>query len=343
MAGSPKKRKRREEAELGGTVRARRADVATRRRALRRASEVGDAATAAEFGCAPATIRSWRRRMPAEPVDSQPDAKREPAADMPIGDGRLDGMRRALGAHRRVEAQAITAAERYLREDNATEARNAATTAGVACDKALNLERAILVAEGEQEAQEARLRSDQLALQRDVMAAMFEAVDLPPPMATMRELAARAAAGEALAVSAEVASPDRERLRAAIRGELLADVRAQVLEELEAEVALPARDDAGDGEQDAELIDDGEHHDEEPFEDAELVEEEPDADADWSLEAFADPEDGPMWQHEASRRRIEARRQFEQGGGSSRLVGEARPSVAAPLRSSPPGGPGGLA
>jgi hypothetical protein len=67
MAGSPKKRQRREQAERASAgVRAQASDPATRQWALQRAQAAGDEVAATEAGVTRATIRSWRRRAKAE-------------------------------------------------------------------------------------------------------------------------------------------------------------------------------------------------------------------------------------------------------------------------------------
>jgi hypothetical protein len=144
-----------------------------------------------------------------------------------MSDGRLDGMRRALNAARGVESQAVEQTSLLLAAGNASEARNAAAAGGIWSDKSLALEREIVKTETDVQAQATRLQRDQLQLQAAVLRATFVAIDIPMPVASMRELAARAAAGEPLEVPEEVAAADRERARAAIRGEHLDELIAE--------------------------------------------------------------------------------------------------------------------
>jgi transposase-like protein len=262
MAGRPKRRARLAAEQGRGKPRAKRADAATRRRAVARAGQVGDAQAAEEFGLAGApTIRSWRRRVKAEPPPDPSPAvhgatasetgaagESEPETVPPVNVSRLDGMRRALAAAREVEAQAVEQTAVLLAAGNAGEARNAAAAGGIWSDKSLALEREIVKAEGEAEAERTRLQDDRLALWGELMRATFAAVDLPVPVAVMRELAARAVAGADLEVPPEIAAADRERVRGASRAEYLEELIAEGWappadddeEELEPQVVLDA-------------------------------------------------------------------------------------------------------
>jgi hypothetical protein len=201
-----------------------------------------------------------------------------------------------------VEAQAIEATERALREGDEAAARNASTAGGIAADKALNLDRAILAAQAEHDAERVRLREGALALQAEVLRLVFEAIDVPPPTASMRVLLAQAGAGEALQVPDELAAEERERARLRVRGEYL--------DELLAEGWMPPgeeedREDERPGEQD-----EGEHEES------------------GGEEQDGDPE-AVEGQEEPQRLRLRDRRAIEQGGEPP---GRLRPMPTRPPR-----------
>jgi hypothetical protein len=234
-----------------------------------RARLVGPAAAAAEFKLDPALVRKWcsRSKPTAEHVVEASGSTGSESAHTRDGD-RLDSMRMARAAARAVEAQAVEQTSTLLAAGNGTEARNAATAGGIWSDKALALDKAIVAAEGEAEVESTRLRSETLELQRDLLRATFAAIDIPVPVASMRELAVRAAAGEPLEVPEEIVAIDRERVRGAIRAEHLAELTSEgwVL----ADEAHGEEDEADDGEElvdDAEVVDEGEDEGLEALED----------------------------------------------------------------------------
>lgn len=140
MAGKPVRRAR-EEAEGRGKRRGNPRDVATRRRAVKRADEVGSAAAAKEFGVSPATIRSWRARLADASVSSSPS---EPvvAAQGPTGDPVVDAEKRAADAWA-VAARALEVASVALGEGDARAARELATVVGILVDKGMKIEEAV--------------------------------------------------------------------------------------------------------------------------------------------------------------------------------------------------------
>jgi hypothetical protein len=231
-------------------VRAKRASVATRRRAVARAAQVGDARAAEEFKVAQATIRSWRRRVAGEPEGASvpvvvPGAAVEASgggevvAEGVVGVSGLEGMRRAYAAARRVEAEAVAQASSLLASGQAKDAQAASVAGGVWSDKALALGKAIAAAEADEEGRAARLSEEQLALQRDVLLAMFEALGVVPPVELLGELAARAGAGEPLQVPEDVALRAREVVQGPIRARLAAEVEARVQEAARAREGEP--------------------------------------------------------------------------------------------------------
>jgi hypothetical protein len=122
-----------------------------------------------------------------------------------------------------VEARAVEQTQVLLEAGQAREAQAASVAGGVWSDKALALDRAIASAEAEA----VRLREGVLALQAAVLSATFAAIDVPPPLASMRVLAGQASRGEALGVPDDVAAGDRERVRAKIRAEHLEELLAE--------------------------------------------------------------------------------------------------------------------
>jgi hypothetical protein len=229
VAGSPNKRRKRESETQRASARAKRFTRADRERILKRSAVVGAAVAAREAGVSPATLRTWRRRGAAEPVEhvvSEPSAAGLVEEVVPAGEevSGLEAMRRALADAQRVSAQAVAQTEALLAAGQAKDAQAASVAGGVWSDKALALGKALAAAESEMEAESVRLGGEALELQRALLAATFEAMELPVPVATMRELAAHAAAGEPLEVSEEVAVADRQRVRAKMRASVESDI-----------------------------------------------------------------------------------------------------------------------
>lgn len=227
MAGKPEARKKRA--------------AALRAEALRIAAADGAAAASRATGLRQSTIRSALTRERARAARAAEAAARSvPVSVLPATEGsavgdRLASMRKARDSHRRVEGQALEQTSALLAAGNGTEARNVATAGGIASDKALALDKAIVAAEAEAEAEAVRLQRGTLDLQAAVLRAVFVAIDVPPPVASLRLLAGQAAAGEELQVPEEIASEERERVRV--------KVRAEYLEELIAEGWAPPADD----------------------------------------------------------------------------------------------------
>ncbi len=146
MAGSPlrRERKEREAAERatgvadGVAKRATVADPATRAAAVQRASEVGSAQAAREFGVQTSTIRSWRKRVAAEPpaptatepAEATPVAPAEPGEITSVDE--LSAFARDLMTSARVSQRAI---ERAVREGKNTGAYHLSLATGIQLDK----------------------------------------------------------------------------------------------------------------------------------------------------------------------------------------------------------------
>ena len=143
-----------------------------------------------------------------------------------LGGSALDSMRRARDAHRRVEAQAIAATEAALRGGDESAARNASTAGGIASDKALALDRAIVAAEEGEQQEAARLTDEAVELQRGVLEALFRALGVPVPAVLLGELAARAAVGAPLVVGEAVARDAYEVMASALREGMRGEVEA---------------------------------------------------------------------------------------------------------------------
>jgi hypothetical protein len=227
MASNPVRRARREAQEA----------AARKSEALRIAAADGAAAASRATGVGASTIRSWMTRERAKAASA---ASESLPVEQLAGGGALDSMRRARDSHRRVEAQAVAATERALRGKDESAARNAATASGIASDKALALDRAILAAEAEEETQATRLGREALELQAAVLRAVFVALDVPPPVELLTLLAQRAGLGEPLQLPEDVVARARETVAA--------PVRARVLSELEAERARESREREGESE-----------------------------------------------------------------------------------------------
>ncbi len=280
MPGRPKTRAKREVETQRAGARAKRYTSVDRERILKRSVVVGAVVAAREAGVRPATLRTWRHRAAAEPEASVPVA--EGVAEAVVeGEtvGGLEGMRRAYEAARKVEAAAVAQTETLLGAGQAKDAQAASVAGGVWSDKALALGKAIAAAEGEEEAQAARLAGDRLALQAGVLRAVFDAIDVPVPVGLLRELARRAAEGLPLGgVPEELVSAARELVTGAIRGQLRGEIEAglraeQVGEQEEGQGQEEAPAEAMGEDGDGEFLKPGSWRDEEPS--AEAVTEEP--------------------------------------------------------------------
>jgi hypothetical protein len=141
MAGRPRTRARLA-AERAATQQpatgARRFAPAARTAALARAEEIGDKATSVEVGCAPATIRSWRKR---QATATSPPASASGAVGDAEGDRVHDLLCRADDT-RRAEARALRRTDKLLSAGLAADARAASAVAKDAGLRVVQLEQA---------------------------------------------------------------------------------------------------------------------------------------------------------------------------------------------------------
>lgn len=107
-------------------------DAASRAAALARAEEIGDRRAAAEIGCAPATLRSWRSRAKAA-VASEPVIETECTGDP-------DALNARAEAARRDEGEALDRTRQLLNEGRASDARAASQVARDRAEQASRLE-----------------------------------------------------------------------------------------------------------------------------------------------------------------------------------------------------------
>jgi hypothetical protein len=303
MAGRPRTRERRErEARERAGKRATPVDPGTRRRAVERAAEVGSAQAAQEFGIAVATIRSWRRRLKAEPATTDDVSGAE-------------GLRLKAEETRAMSVRALEQADRLLGRGLASEGRNAATTAAILGDRAGEMERAAR----DEEVHVHRLAGAEAELIAGAIEAFADALgvnmaeDAPARKvwaALLRQVSqtSRDASGPVELEAPEreveqVRSELRERVRRELRDGLLEEVRRQVERERLERPALPPPSD--------------EEHVVEPMaapvqkivtppEDAEVVDAEPDPwdelPADWKAKYRLDPALGVYEWENACRR-----------------------------------------
>jgi hypothetical protein len=218
MAGTPIKRARREQREAYARGN-RRFDAVARQAILERADEIGASAAAREVGISPGTIRTWRkRRADSKPVpvpDVQPD-------DLPATPaGRL---RAQAERARAASSRALDQSDSMLRRGLASEARNAATVAGINADRAQELE----AAAREQEKHEQRLTDARAEQVVELIQQMFTAIDLSLP----HDLAGAVLRGE------EVTPEQREQARAQVHRQVRAELLAE--EAQRTPPALPA-------------------------------------------------------------------------------------------------------
>jgi hypothetical protein len=200
-------------------------------------------------GVSESLVRKWRSRAKREPASAAPSTATG-AASGELDSG-IEGLRRAVGDARELERLGSERARELLNTGQEEKSRQAATVAGIASDKARLAEKALREAEAEHGRQAAQLTEEHLELIARVIRASFEALALPLPVESLRA----ALAGE---VPEDVARPDRERVRAAIRSEYLDELLAQGW-------TPPGEGDAADESPDAEIADAaGEAEPEEP-------------------------------------------------------------------------------
>src|SRR5215471_11967935 len=172
VAGTPVRRRRREQREARERGN-RRFDDLAREAVLERAEEIGASAAAREVGISPGTIRTWRkRRADAAPVRVPDSAQPDDLRTTPAGRLRAQAERA-----RAASSRALDQSDSMLRRGLASEARNAATVAGINADRAQELERAAR----EQEKHEQRLTEACAEQVVELVRQMFAAVDLSLP------------------------------------------------------------------------------------------------------------------------------------------------------------------
>jgi hypothetical protein len=208
MAGRPKTRERRER-----EARKRRFDHAQRAAIVEHADKVGPTQAAREAGIAVATIRTWRKRTAEEPKRPAPPQTSERGT-------RAERLRAAADQARAASSRALDQSDAMLRRGLASEARNAATVAGINADRAQELE----ASAREEELHEVSVTEQQGKSILALIEAMLSDLGIEPPRAL---LAARL-----------MGTPDAElieRAREEVRGPIARELREEVLAELRAE------------------------------------------------------------------------------------------------------------
>ena len=179
MAGRPG-RKARLEREAGARGR-KRFDRVARQEALRRVEQIGPAAVAAELGIAPATLRSWRKRLGDAAGPAVSGGVQEPAvgpSDDVEGRGEGDGLRERAASRRAAQRRAEDAAEAFLARSLASEGRNSMVAAGLLAERGRELEQAAREEEAHRK-QLATVGGEQVIA---LIASIFESVGLRVPV-----------------------------------------------------------------------------------------------------------------------------------------------------------------
>ncbi len=198
------------------------------------------AVVARELGVASGTVRQWVARARAKGGPGSVGVV-DRSAD---GDGlsRVERLRAAADRARAASSRALDAADALLAKSMASEARNASVVAGVWADRARELEEAARL----EELHEVALDEAQGRLLADRVTRAFGLLGLPVP-------------GELLGVVLQGGEPDEglvEAARSSIRRPIEAEVRREVLAELEAQRVAVAELPAGvdDGEEIADAV-----------------------------------------------------------------------------------------
>lgn len=260
MAGSPRKRERREVAAAAGGVaeaavlegagmkrrRARPVDVARRRAVVERAGEIGDARAALEANVAVSTVRSWRKRLADGAVDGEVVAGEVVPSEVP-GGVNVEQLLRTAHAARKVVELAIGRLEVAI--ETARNPRDLSIAVGVLIDKSRELDETVLALQ-EREARMSEARAQQIA---SLIRFVFEQAGLPVPGPMLRYLLE-------LGPGVELHLPDG--MAEAFRAEVVAGLAGELGRERAPGVAL-------------ERVEAGELVDGEAVTDAEVVEDEP--------------------------------------------------------------------
>lgn len=247
MAGRPRRKARLEsERAAGAKKRASRVDAGTRARVLARGEVVGLAEAAREAGIDPSLARKWKSRA-AKGESVSASAGSVPVAPVVGGGEAASAAERLRGEaelSRRSARLALDQADALLRGGQASESRNAAVLANSHDARARELEELARV----QEVHEQRLSADRATAVAQLVAAAFRVIGVPVPEAALRELAARAAAGEPLRVTEATASEAREAAQRSIRAQVRGELEAELAEREAERAAADAEAPAGEGE-----------------------------------------------------------------------------------------------
>jgi hypothetical protein len=193
----------------------RRFDRVAREAVLQRVGEVGAAVAAREAGVAVSTLRTWRRRLAADPVPAVVEVA-EPAVS-------AGGASASVAERRRVEAErersasvrARDQADAFLARGDARGARDATVASRGFAELAAELEEAARA----EELHAVALADAEGELLLDVIDRLLAAVEVKVP----REVVEAALCGE---IPAELAVSARERVRARLRASVEAEVAA---------------------------------------------------------------------------------------------------------------------
>lgn len=252
MAGKPKTKARLEAQRASMRARGRFTDGA-KRAVLARAETVGAKLAAEEAGVSPATLRTWRARLPAE-VEMPVAVAASAGAGIGSPSGAV-GLRAQADKERVAMSRALDQADRLLAKGLASEARNASVVAGVRADRARELEESARA----EELHEAALSKATAERVLDLVRAVFADVGLVVPFALLRERLAVWPDAPAAGVVEQARDLVRRALREEFRAELPAEPSADDID-----VAGESPDDAGEGVPEEPAIEEGEQAGETP-------------------------------------------------------------------------------
>lgn len=234
MAGKPKTKARLEAQRASMRAKGRFTD-GEKRAILARAETVGPKLAAEEAGVSPATLRTWRARLPAD-VEMPVAVAASAGAGIGSPSGAV-GLRAQADKERVAMSRALDQADRLLAKGLASEARNASVVAGVRADRARELEESARA----EELHEAALSKATAERVLDLVRQVFADVGLVVPSALLRERLAVWPDAPPPGVVEQARDLVRRALREEFRAELPAEASASA-DDIEAPGASPDDD-----------------------------------------------------------------------------------------------------
>lgn len=262
MAGSPKKRQRRELAAAAPPpLRAGPTDPATRAAAVARADQVGARLAGSEFNVSPATIRCWRRRQKHANGGTVPAVAGVPAVPVVVAGpmaapaavaagGSVGDMRATQALAQRLAAEAAEQSVRLMAQGNPVGVRELAAGAKMWSSTAASLASAIAI----EEASRKRLSEADAQTVADLLTAFCQGVGIPIDHRSSTSLSVRAFMRELLVAAREGGElsglPGAARASAEVRRHFASELRPEITAALRAQEEAVLEDGEPDDEAD---------------------------------------------------------------------------------------------